>query len=328
MRRDSAADLFGGRVPISGLDPRDQFTRAVDDGIAVADTSTTLPPGGRQMEALLRDRPDLAQLEGLYRQALGLLAASRPLPARDVLFILKGETVATVPADNDSLSHDYLRSLDRRVSLLAGVVAEEQLLNRAVAADDSLVAAVYDEMRGLSLPDSLIPVTGSERRAIDTDLVSLDHELVDKWLDYFTGPGRGQMQAWLDRKAAVDSLVDACLDEAGLPRDLVWLCAIESGFNPRARSGAGAVGPWQFMAGTARHFGLRCDWWVDERAGHGAVDARRGRRTSRNSTTCSATGPWSSRPTTPASTASSAPSTPRARTTCAACRCPGRRATT
>ncbi len=153
----------------------------------------------------------------------------------------------------------------RLVSLPASGVSEEQLPNQIVAADDSLVALVYDEMRGLSLPDSLIPVTVGERNAIEQDLQILDHDEVQRWVDHFTGPGRGFMQAWLTRKAACDSLIYSRLDAAGLPRELIWLAAIESGFSPRIRSSAGAVGYWQFMAGTARHFKLQCDWWVDER---------------------------------------------------------------
>jgi membrane-bound lytic murein transglycosylase D len=40
---------------------------------------------------------------------------------------------------------------------------------------------------------------------------------------------------------------------------------IESGFNPLAVSQAGAKGLWQFMAPTARLYGLRVDRWLDER---------------------------------------------------------------
>ncbi len=59
-------------------------------------------------------------------------------------------------------------------------------------------------------------------------------------------------------------IVDRLLEE-GLPVELVYLPIIESAYNPRARSRAGAVGLWQFMASTARKYGLRVDWWVDER---------------------------------------------------------------
>src|SRR5881409_1116105 len=51
----------------------------------------------------------------------------------------------------------------------------------------------------------------------------------------------------------------------GLPTDLAFTAMIESGFNPRAVSRVGAKGLWQFMAGTARLYGLRVDRWVDER---------------------------------------------------------------
>jgi len=55
------------------------------------------------------------------------------------------------------------------------------------------------------------------------------------------------------------------LEEKGLPRDTVYLSMIESGFNTQAKSWARAVGPWQFIAGTAKMFNLRDDFWVDER---------------------------------------------------------------
>lgn len=54
--------------------------------------------------------------------------------------------------------------------------------------------------------------------------------------------------------------------EQGLPAELAYLAAVESNFNPRARSPARAVGMWQIMAPTARKFGLRLERpWYDER---------------------------------------------------------------
>src|SRR3989475_4546657 len=50
-----------------------------------------------------------------------------------------------------------------------------------------------------------------------------------------------------------------------LPEDLVYLSLIESGFSNTAVSRAKAVGMWQFMASTARLYGLTVDPWVDER---------------------------------------------------------------
>ncbi len=42
----------------------------------------------------------------------------------------------------------------------------------------------------------------------------------------------------------------------GVPAELVWLAEVESGFDPRARSPAGAVGLYQLMPATAQSLGL------------------------------------------------------------------------
>jgi len=55
------------------------------------------------------------------------------------------------------------------------------------------------------------------------------------------------------------------LEKEGVPTELVYLPLIESGYRTRAVSPAGAVGPWQFIPGTGRRYGLRIDRYVDER---------------------------------------------------------------
>ncbi len=53
--------------------------------------------------------------------------------------------------------------------------------------------------------------------------------------------------------------------EYGLPEELVYISFIESHFHFKSRSYAGAVGPWQFMRRTAKKYGLKINWWIDER---------------------------------------------------------------
>jgi len=55
------------------------------------------------------------------------------------------------------------------------------------------------------------------------------------------------------------------VEERGLPTELVLLPAIESAFDPFSTSPAGAAGIWQLMPVTAKHVGLRQDWWFDGR---------------------------------------------------------------
>jgi membrane-bound lytic murein transglycosylase D len=76
--------------------------------------------------------------------------------------------------------------------------------------------------------------------------------MVDKWLDYFTGRGRPTFERWLTRSGLYMDAMKKTLEQEGVPTDLVHLVFVESGFNPQARSYASAVGPWQFIRGTAR----------------------------------------------------------------------------
>jgi len=55
------------------------------------------------------------------------------------------------------------------------------------------------------------------------------------------------------------------LEQNGLPGELAYLCMIESGYQQRARSHAGAVGMWQMIRATSSRFGLRTNSWEDQR---------------------------------------------------------------
>lgn len=50
-----------------------------------------------------------------------------------------------------------------------------------------------------------------------------------------------------------------------LPMELALLPIVESGYQPYGYSHARAAGLWQFIPSTGRHFGLRQDWWSDQR---------------------------------------------------------------
>ena len=60
-------------------------------------------------------------------------------------------------------------------------------------------------------------------------------------------------------------IYDHVLSEYGLPKELKYLSVIESELTSKARSVAGAVGPWQIMEEEALRMGLRINPGVDER---------------------------------------------------------------
>jgi len=91
------------------------------------------------------------------------------------------------------------------------------------------------------------------------------NDSVENHLEYFKTRGRDVFQLWLDRSARYIPVMRDIFKEKNLPEDLVYVAMIESGFNPYAVSWARAVGPWQFMPATGKLYGLKIDWWIDER---------------------------------------------------------------
>jgi membrane-bound lytic murein transglycosylase D len=85
------------------------------------------------------------------------------------------------------------------------------------------------------------------------------------WVDYWQNAATPWFPDFVRRMGSFERTVDAALAERALPPSLRFLPLIESGYNPGARSGASAVGLWQFMAGTAREHGMEVGAFVDER---------------------------------------------------------------
>jgi len=94
--------------------------------------------------------------------------------------------------------------------------------------------------------------------------IEVNH-LVLKWVHFFTVTDRDRFQRFLDNGAVYQNLVKKVLADYGIPTELYYLAMIESGYYLGARSRARAVGPWQFMLGTSRMYGLKTNAFVDER---------------------------------------------------------------
>lgn len=93
-----------------------------------------------------------------------------------------------------------------------------------------------------------------------------DHRTIRGAVSLFSTDMKSSIQAYLTRSGRYRNLIDKALADTGLPKGLAYLPVIESGYSPTLTSRAGAHGIWQFMPDTAREYGLRVDWWIDERA--------------------------------------------------------------
>ena len=74
-----------------------------------------------------------------------------------------------------------------------------------------------------------------------------------------------QVILWFKRAGRYFPHIEKRLKEEGLPDDLKYLAVAESDLRPHVYSPAKALGTWQFIASTGRHYGLRADKYVDER---------------------------------------------------------------
>ncbi len=103
------------------------------------------------------------------------------------------------------------------------------------------------------------------QQAQEFDIPIVINAKVEQFIRYFQTRGRKPFTNWLARSERYIPFMRDLLKESGLPEDLVYLALIESGFNPYAYSRAKASGPWQFIYLTGKRYGLRSNWWIDER---------------------------------------------------------------
>jgi hypothetical protein len=178
--------------------------------------------------------------------ALGVLAAGAAIPAEG-------------PADS------------RPAGLRDGAVEEP---------GEGRTAAVEAEVRALrARVERLERTLGAALRALHVPELSEDLEFagqpvpLDRWdvaerleRELLLSLGnRGQIMLWLKRSARYFPYIEAELRRAGLPDDLKYVAVIESSLLPTAYSTASALGIWQFIAPTARRYGLAVTAGWDER---------------------------------------------------------------
>lgn len=109
------------------------------------------------------------------------------------------------------------------------------------------------------------------KAAFNAPLTPAEQKLADRIRASSGGPGaivgaserlrsqrgmRERFKRGLEISGRYDAAFRNVFREAGLPEDLAYLPHVESSFQNHAASAAGAVGMWQFMPGTARHFGM------------------------------------------------------------------------
>lgn len=88
---------------------------------------------------------------------------------------------------------------------------------------------------------------------------------VENSLYFFSERIKERFSIVLSRSGRYIPMIGNIFKEKNLPPELVFLPLIESGFNLYALSPKKALGLWQFIPSTGKRYGLKINWWVDER---------------------------------------------------------------
>ena len=130
------------------------------------------------------------------------------------------------------------------------------------------VPAPIDEVAAVAVPADPRAKERAEEAAknVSHDLPLTVNDEVLMFLNFFQTPkGRDIVENGLRRSGKYRDMISRVLREEGLPQDLIYLAQAESAFQPLALSRAGARGIWQFVAYRGQQYGLRHNWWIDER---------------------------------------------------------------
>lgn len=256
-RRQAAETAVSTTPPALPPAERDSLPDATfaTDGIEDGLEEDAIPSEWSLRDRALAFKPELQAIQHDYDEAVHEMAQGDLFAAQEEIDqAVLGLADAQIDSDLTAggLTRLFLSSVQNRLDRLQEILDEESLMQFAApldVADDSLVALWYG-----GIPDAPARPLNIERNA-----------RVDKWITHFSGSGRKTFQEWINRGATYRSLIESALERYELPPELYYLAMIESGFKTKARSSAGAVGPWQFIRGTARRYGLSVDYWVDER---------------------------------------------------------------
>ena len=147
----------------------------------------------------------------------------------------------------------------------------QALVNPAEIQPLSLVSPHFEEIDDLNLftiqvDPHLKELAGQDLLNTRFDIPVVLNDDVLRLLNFYQNRGREIMEVGLKRSGMYVPLFREIFREEGVPLDLVYMAHVESHFKPNAYSRAKARGLWQFMLGTGRLYGLRQDWWIDERS--------------------------------------------------------------
>jgi len=210
----------------------------------------------------------------LENEMKGILFRVKALLAGLVFFMLatinsKGQDTLTIPEDSliiplfDSIQEQF--SMEGELELKIGDNLDS-LVNLWYVSQ-SLENAVddYDPAADTLVPDFPDSVYLARLAEIPSVVDLAYNRIVKNYINLYTRKRREQVRNMLGLSEYYFPIFEEVFDLYDIPYEIKYLSIIESALNPRAVSRAGAVGAWQFMYSTGKHYGLTINSLVDER---------------------------------------------------------------
>jgi len=290
IRLGSDGPEFGFSTEDAPADVALDSTLVIPDGVALSTPQPKSPSTVDAHERFLRAavrRARLARMQGLEGQTITVMRdmLHRALKRdsrrwRKIVWTLAaalaltsavgGWKILRLRAENvdiDRKIHDVEARLDktqdepeteRLISQLTVYESEAQMLRsnllyRMTGAPPE--SFVMQEIRALMVE------FGAEVYSVPPDFV----DQVNAHIQRYLGPDRPNMTRALREAKGQIAAMQRILVEEKLPPDFAYVPVVESTLSLTQSSAAGAAGPWQLTAITARSLGLRVDKNVDER---------------------------------------------------------------
>ncbi|MGO9009438.1 MAG: FHA domain-containing protein [Bryobacteraceae bacterium] len=242
-------------------------------------------------EALLSEavkRARLARIQGLGGQTMTLMrdVVHQALARSSRRFMVVIYALAAILLLTSAYGYWKIRalkaekaSIDRRIEQIETRLAEGQ----ATPGERDRLIALLDVYQGQAetLQHNLLyRMGGSYKETFVTEQIhalmsefgaeeySIPPEFIERvnfYIRRYQGVDRLKMERAFGADASKIAIMRQMLEEEKLPPDFAYVPLVESAFAVRPNSAAGAAGPWQFTAVTARLYGLRVDGAVDQR---------------------------------------------------------------
>ena len=160
-----------------------------------------------------------------------------------------------IDANNDfkELSKSVIEDYEKYIATVDSLAPQSSI--------DALHEKMYEVVEKIDISNIVIPPNFIPKTTVPLVM----NEYVKRSIAFFATRGRHHLENWIRLSGRYFPMMFKIFKEEGVPEEMVYLSMPESGLNPTIRSWAKAVGLWQFVKGTGSLYGLRGNFWYDER---------------------------------------------------------------